>query len=251
MIPCLCWLPLPLIIPLNANSLMLAVRAHHSHHAARLPPSSSSHLDAPKAIRSPCWVSATSSSPARSSRTSRTPTHLLTSSRTFSTFSHFSHFSHPPTNPRVFAGAFVSLMRNLDLEQKAAEASALPASAKRGMPNPFAFGAAASATSPPASSAPMARGGFERMPYFTSAIGAYVVGLGTTFAANYFTKSGQPALVYIVPSLLLAALATAASRGEVEALLGYKSARAAIAAEEAEAMRSGFKAETAAQQSGK
>ena len=66
-------------------------------------------------------------------------------------------------------------------------------------------------------------------PYFTAALGAYAFGLGTTFAANYLTKAGQPALVYIVPSLLLASLATAAARGEVDALLSYRSSRAEAA----------------------
>ena len=78
-------------------------------------------------------------------------------------------------------------------------------------------------TSPPS-------GGFDGMPYFTSAVGAYAIGLGATFGANYLTKSGQPALVYIVPSLLLTALATAYSKGELAELFTYRSARAAAAA---------------------
>ena len=64
--------------------------------------------------------------------------------------------------------------------------------------------------------------------------------------ANYVTKSGQPALVYIVPSLLAAALGTAAVRGELPLLLGYKSTRAAAAAAEREARMAEERAESGA-----
>ena len=63
---------------------------------------------------------------------------------------------------------------------------------------------------PPASAGAPASPGF---PYFTAGLGGYAIGLATTFVANYVTRQGQPALVYIVPSLLIAATATAASRG--------------------------------------
>jgi len=59
----------------------------------------------------------------------------------------------------------------------------------------------------------------------------------STFAANYLTKSGQPALVYIVPSLLLSAVATAASRGELPSLLEFESPRAAAAKASRDAWR--------------
>ena len=61
-------------------------------------------------------------------------------------------------------------------------------------------------------------------------LAAYAAGLAATFGANYFTKAGQPALVYIVPALLLTAGVKAVARGELGELLGYKSARAAAAA---------------------
>ena len=59
---------------------------------------------------------------------------------------------------------------------------------------------------------------FEGMdaPYCTAGLVAYAVGLGGTFVANSVTGSGQPALFYIVPSLLVASLGTAAVRGELE-----------------------------------
>ena len=114
----------------------------------------------------------------------------------------------------VIPGAFVSLMRSLDLDQQAEEA-ARGATTRRGL-----FGGDRAPTPLPPS------GDLAGKPYFTAALGAYAFGLGVTFAANYLTKAGQPALVYIVPSLLLASLATAAARGEVEALLAYRSSRA-------------------------
>jgi len=73
--------------------------------------------------------------------------------------------------------------------------------------------------------------------YFQVGLGAYAAGLLSTFAANYLTKSGQPALVYIVPSLLLSAVATAASRGELPSLLEFESPRAAAAKASRDAWR--------------
>lgn len=72
----------------------------------------------------------------------------------------------------------------------------------------------------------------EKQPsaYFPAGLAAYAAGLAATFGANYFTKAGQPALVYIVPALLLTAGVKAVARGELGELLGYKSARAAAAA---------------------
>ncbi len=99
----------------------------------------------------------------------------------------------------VIPGAFVALMRQRDLDCEAQPAAA-----------------------------PL--GGLETTPYFRSALVAYGLGLALCFTANYVTQSGQPALVYIVPSLLIAAVATAAGRGELKELLGYRSARAIAAA---------------------
>lgn len=105
----------------------------------------------------------------------------------------------------VIPGAFVALMRQFDLDQADPEQG--PAAARKGEP-------------------------LQEFTYFRAAVTAYALGLALTFGANYFTQSGQPALVYIVPSLLAAALGTAATRGDVETLVKYKSARAAEAAAE-------------------
>jgi len=77
-------------------------------------------------------------------------------------------------------------------------------------------------------------GGFVGRPYFRNTVAAYAAGIGLTFFANYYTNAGQPALVYIVPALLGAAVATAASRGELGELLAFRSTRAAEADAERE-----------------
>ena len=135
----------------------------------------------------------------------------------------------------VVPGAFVSLMREVDKDQLGAAAQPAP---RRRDTNPRRRGAAAAAES----SAPPS-------VYFYTALGGYAVGLATTFVANYVTKSGQPALVYIVPALLLTALGTAAVRGELQMLLEYKSTRAAAAKLEREARKAEWKAEREADRS--
>ena len=128
-------------------------------------------------------------------------------------------------------GAFVSLMRDVDREGLPQAASAARGTRERRT----------------RSSAAAAVDGATAGPYFRASLGGYAVGLLTTFAANYLTKSGQPALVYIVPSLLLAAIATAFTRGEVEALLAFQSSRAAVAQAELEKARAEAQAAKAAQ----
>ena len=123
----------------------------------------------------------------------------------------------------VVPGAFVSLMRDVDRE-------GLQQAARRTR-----------------SSVAAAVDGATFGPYFQASLSGYAFGLVTTFAANYLTKSGQPALVYIVPSLLLAAIATAFSRGEVEELFAFQSSRAAIAQAQLEKMRAEAEAAKAAE----
>jgi hypothetical protein len=79
----------------------------------------------------------------------------------------------------------------------------------------------------------------------------HAAGLAATFVANYVTKAGQPALVYIVPSLLLTAVATAASRGELPQLLAYKSQRAEAAKVKRDEMKAEWKAKKEEAQAGK
>ncbi len=59
-------------------------------------------------------------------------------------------------------------------------------------------------------------------PYFNAAISAYGVGLLTCFGANTLTKAPQPALIYIVPALLLSSFITAGVRGELPTLLKFR-----------------------------
>ena len=74
-------------------------------------------------------------------------------------------------------------------------------------------------------------------PYFTNGLVGYAVGLGTTFIVLYSTGQGQPALFYIVPSLLITSLGTAAYRNEVSELWSYEGARARGAREVQEAWK--------------
>ncbi|OEU21469.1 Peptidase_A22B-domain-containing protein [Fragilariopsis cylindrus CCMP1102] len=74
-------------------------------------------------------------------------------------------------------------------------------------------------------------------PYFTNGLVGYAVGLSTTFIVLYSTGQGQPALFYIVPSLLITSLGTAASRNEVSELWSYEGARARGAREVQEAWK--------------
>eukprot|EP00908_Phaeocystis_cordata_P003296 Transcript_13588.p1 GENE.Transcript_13588~~Transcript_13588.p1 ORF type:complete len:270 (-),score=108.18 Transcript_13588:22-831(-) len=123
-------------------------------------------------------------------------------------------------------GAFVALLRQFDEAQAAAAA-----------PNKLA--------PRDASGSPL-----YSSPYFTSGMVGYTAGLLGAFVANAVTKAGQPALVYIVPSLLLASAGTAVVRGELDELLQFKSPRAARAKEQLEARKAEREAERAKEQKG-
>ena len=58
-------------------------------------------------------------------------------------------------------------------------------------------------------------------PYFAAGVASYAAGLGTTLAVMYAFDAAQPALLYLVPATLAAALATAALRGELRALVAF------------------------------
>lgn len=58
--------------------------------------------------------------------------------------------------------------------------------------------------------------------YGAATVVAYAAGLGASFYANEFVRAGQPALVYLVPATLGAALLTAASRGTLDELLAFR-----------------------------
>ena len=119
----------------------------------------------------------------------------------------------------VVPGAFISLMREVDRGTLArVPARARPRAASKGESK---------------GKAELDRGdrGWDSNRYFYSGIASYGAGLLLCFAANYITKTGQPALVYIVPSLLITACGLASSRGELAQLTAFESPRAAAAKE--------------------
>jgi len=120
----------------------------------------------------------------------------------------------------VVPGAFISLMREVDRGAVArVPARARPRAASKGESRK--------------GKAELDRGdrGWDSNRYFYSGIASYGAGLLLCFAANYITKTGQPALVYIVPSLLITACGLASSRGELAQLTAFESPRAAAAKE--------------------
>jgi len=135
----------------------------------------------------------------------------------------------------VVPGAFVSLLRQVDIDGLEADTGGARPSARP-----------AAATSAPKSAAETSE--VVDFAYFYTGVAAYAAGLAATFVANYVTKAGQPALVYIVPSLLLAALATAARRGELPQLLAYTSQRAEAAKVKRDELKAEWKAKTEKEQ---
>ena len=120
----------------------------------------------------------------------------------------------------VVPGAFISLMREVDRKAVArVPARARPRAPSKGESRK--------------GKAELDRGdrGWDSNRYFYSGIASYGAGLLLCFAANYITKTGQPALVYIVPSLLITACGLASSRGELAQLTAFESPRAAAAKE--------------------
>lgn len=61
----------------------------------------------------------------------------------------------------------------------------------------------------------------SRLPYFLGAVLSYFAGLVATYVALTVFKAAQPALLYLVPSCLLTALAMAAVKGELSQLMAY------------------------------
>jgi len=104
----------------------------------------------------------------------------------------------------VIPGVFCSLMRKVD--KKVVDP---PSDTKGGMTQAVAF---QDATTTPE---------LKKQPYFFGSIAAYTVGLGLTFAANKVTGNGQPALFFLVPSLLSSSLLVAAARQEISQLFQF------------------------------
>jgi minor histocompatibility antigen H13 len=71
--------------------------------------------------------------------------------------------------------------------------------------------------------------------YFRTVFVAYTVGLGTTIVSMNYFNAAQPALLYIVPAILLAVLGHAAMRGEVRKLWDWHEEPEAAAAQAAAA----------------
>ncbi|KAI0559418.1 Presenilin/signal peptide peptidase [Gracilaria domingensis] len=61
----------------------------------------------------------------------------------------------------------------------------------------------------------------SRLPYFFSAVLAYIAGLVATYAALTVFEAAQPALLYLVPSCLLTALGMSAVKREMVELIAY------------------------------
>jgi len=66
----------------------------------------------------------------------------------------------------------------------------------------------------------------KKNTFFAAGMGGYSLGLLLTFSANILMHRGQPALLYIVPSLIAAALGTAALTGRWEEVWGFNSEEA-------------------------
>ena len=64
--------------------------------------------------------------------------------------------------------------------------------------------------------------GLSGRAYFSSSLSAYVIGLLLAVAANVVTKEGQPALVYLVPTVLGVVAYVALGRGEADRVLDFE-----------------------------
>lgn len=62
-------------------------------------------------------------------------------------------------------------------------------------------------------------------PYFLAAVVAYGAGLMTCFVANITTHAAQPALLYLVPALILSSLGMGSARGELKEVISFKMLR--------------------------
>ncbi|CAI5481826.1 unnamed protein product [Closterium sp. Yama58-4] len=63
--------------------------------------------------------------------------------------------------------------------------------------------------------------GLEDKTYFLVSVASYLAGLAITIGVNTVTGAAQPALLYLVPSLLLGVSAAAAARSELDVLLRF------------------------------
>jgi minor histocompatibility antigen H13 len=68
---------------------------------------------------------------------------------------------------------------------------------------------------------PMFASGSFRKTYFTMSFLGYIVGMIATEAAMHYADHPQPALLYLVPAVLISLLLTAAIRGELQLMWDY------------------------------
>merc|ERR1712151_156210 len=67
----------------------------------------------------------------------------------------------------------------------------------------------------------MGEGKSDSFVYLNTTMVAYILSLITTVAIMLFFNAAQPALLYIVPYVLIASLAVALARGEMKDLWNY------------------------------
>ena len=60
----------------------------------------------------------------------------------------------------------------------------------------------------------------NRASYLNATVVGYALGLLFAFGANEYTNAGQPALLYLVPSVILSMVITAVRNKELETLWG-------------------------------
>jgi len=101
-----------------------------------------------------------------------------------------SHFSMLGLGDIVIPGLFIALLLRYDAERAGADRTEGP------------------------------QGSFAK-PFFHSNLLAYILGLGTTLYVMETFKAAQPALLYLVPACIGAALLSSAVLGEVSSLFAY------------------------------
>mmetsp|Transcript_10966 Transcript_10966/g.21135 ORF Transcript_10966/g.21135 Transcript_10966/m.21135 type:complete len:216 (+) Transcript_10966:1-648(+) len=72
----------------------------------------------------------------------------------------------------------------------------------------------------------------QNLSYFSVATAAYAVGLLTCFGVNEITHAGQPALLYLDPSLVGSALACAVANDQLEEVWNFREAEEEAGKEE-------------------
>ncbi|GJP37150.1 hypothetical protein CLOM_g21590 [Closterium sp. NIES-68] len=146
-------------------------------------------------------------------------------------------------------GLLMALMLRFDSHRSSSSAAAATA-AEDGTADAAAMGESSSSSS---SSSGEAQGGqrglvvavpdgarLEDKTYFLVSVASYLAGLAITIGVNTVTGAAQPALLYLVPSLLLGVSAAAASRSELDVLLRFDDTAGGAGGEGMEGGRGGL-----------